>query len=148
MSKFKKKKDGGLPAISTASLPDIVFITLYKTIIPFIAWELTVYSKELSYVFDKAYKMFDNQNIICMFHTKNVDDMSTIIILYEKGPLTIRVDKKHPQLEKNDEDDEFSKFVIPNGLLKGVDTFNDKKINVLVVDPEKIPFREVLMTRA
>ena len=29
MSKFKKKKDGGLPAISTASLPDIVFMLLF-----------------------------------------------------------------------------------------------------------------------
>ena len=29
MSKFKKKKDGDLPAISTASLPDIVFMLLF-----------------------------------------------------------------------------------------------------------------------
>jgi len=29
MSKFKKKKDGGLPPISTASLPDIVFMLLF-----------------------------------------------------------------------------------------------------------------------
>lgn len=29
MSKFKKKKDGGIPAISTASLPDIVFMLLF-----------------------------------------------------------------------------------------------------------------------
>ena len=29
MSKFKKKTDGGLPAISTASLPDIVFMLLF-----------------------------------------------------------------------------------------------------------------------
>ena len=29
MSKFKKKKDGGLPAINTASLPDIVFMLLF-----------------------------------------------------------------------------------------------------------------------
>ena len=29
MSKFKKKKSGELPAISTASLPDIVFMLLY-----------------------------------------------------------------------------------------------------------------------
>ncbi|MEC9160980.1 MAG: biopolymer transporter ExbD, partial [Bacteroidota bacterium] len=28
MSKFKKKKSGDLPAISTASLPDIVFMLL------------------------------------------------------------------------------------------------------------------------
>ena len=29
MSKFKKKKGGDLPAISTASLPDIVFMLLF-----------------------------------------------------------------------------------------------------------------------
>ena len=29
MSKFKKKKGGGTPAISTASLPDIVFMLLF-----------------------------------------------------------------------------------------------------------------------
>ncbi|WP_264560188.1 ExbD/TolR family protein [Flavobacterium sp. N2270] len=29
MSKFKKKKSGGIPAISTASLPDIVFMLLF-----------------------------------------------------------------------------------------------------------------------
>ena len=29
MSKFKKKKSGGTPAISTASLPDIVFMLLF-----------------------------------------------------------------------------------------------------------------------
>ena len=29
MSKFKKKKGGDLPAISTASLPDIVFMFLF-----------------------------------------------------------------------------------------------------------------------
>ena len=29
MSKFKKKKDGGTPPISTASLPDIVFMLLF-----------------------------------------------------------------------------------------------------------------------
>ncbi len=29
MSKFKKKKDGGIPAVNTASLPDIVFMLLF-----------------------------------------------------------------------------------------------------------------------
>ena len=29
MSKFKKKKDGGVPAVNTASLPDIVFMLLF-----------------------------------------------------------------------------------------------------------------------
>jgi len=29
MSKFNKKKSGDLPAISTASLPDIVFMLLF-----------------------------------------------------------------------------------------------------------------------
>jgi len=29
MSKFSKKKDGDVPAVSTASLPDIVFMLLF-----------------------------------------------------------------------------------------------------------------------
>ena len=29
MSKFSKKKDGEVPAVSTASLPDIVFMLLF-----------------------------------------------------------------------------------------------------------------------
>ena len=29
MSKFKKKKEGGIPTINTASLPDIVFMLLF-----------------------------------------------------------------------------------------------------------------------
>ena len=29
MSKFAKKKDGDVPAVSTASLPDIVFMLLF-----------------------------------------------------------------------------------------------------------------------
>ena len=29
MSKFSKKKDGDIPAVSTASLPDIVFMLLF-----------------------------------------------------------------------------------------------------------------------
>ena len=29
MSRFKKKKDGGLPAINTSSLPDIIFMLLF-----------------------------------------------------------------------------------------------------------------------
>ncbi|KJD31789.1 biopolymer transporter ExbD [Tamlana nanhaiensis] len=29
MSKFKKKKDGGIPAVNTAALPDIVFMLLF-----------------------------------------------------------------------------------------------------------------------
>ena len=29
MSKFKKKQEGGVPAVNTASLPDIVFMLLF-----------------------------------------------------------------------------------------------------------------------
>ena len=33
MSRFKKKKGSGTPAISTASLPDIVFMLLFQAIL-------------------------------------------------------------------------------------------------------------------
>ena len=38
MSKFKKKKGGDLPAISTASLPDIVFMLLFFFMVFLFTW--------------------------------------------------------------------------------------------------------------
>src|SRR5690606_40437715 len=42
MSKFKKKKDGGQPAISTASLPDIVFMLLFFFMVTTVMREVTL----------------------------------------------------------------------------------------------------------
>ncbi len=45
MSKFKKKKDGGTPAISTASLPDIVFMLLFFFMVTTVMRETTLLVK-------------------------------------------------------------------------------------------------------
>ena len=42
MSKFKKKKEGGQPAISTASLPDIVFMLLFFFMVTTVMREVTL----------------------------------------------------------------------------------------------------------
>ena len=42
MSKFKKKKGGGQPAISTASLPDIVFMLLFFFMVTTVMREVTL----------------------------------------------------------------------------------------------------------
>lgn len=42
MSKFKKKSGGGTPAISTASLPDIVFMLLFFFMVTTVMREVTL----------------------------------------------------------------------------------------------------------
>ena len=42
MSKFKKKKAGGVPAISTAALPDIVFMLLFFFMVTTVMREVTL----------------------------------------------------------------------------------------------------------
>lgn len=42
MSKFKKKQGGGTPAISTASLPDIVFMLLFFFMVTTVMREITL----------------------------------------------------------------------------------------------------------
>ena len=46
MSKFKKKKGGDLPAISTASLPDIVFMLLFFFMVTTVMRETTIMVKQ------------------------------------------------------------------------------------------------------
>ncbi len=48
MSKFKKKKSGGQPAISTASLPDIVFMLLFFFMVTTVMREVTLKVKVLT----------------------------------------------------------------------------------------------------
>ena len=43
MSRFKKKKGGGTPAISTASLPDIVFMLLFFFMVTTVMRETTLF---------------------------------------------------------------------------------------------------------
>ena len=47
MSKFKKKKTGDLPAISTASLPDIVFMLLFFFMVATVMRDSTLMVKNI-----------------------------------------------------------------------------------------------------
>ena len=48
MSKFKKKKTGDLPAISTASVPDIVFMLLFFFMVATVMRDSTLMVKKYS----------------------------------------------------------------------------------------------------
>jgi len=78
MSKFKKKKDGGLPPISTASLPDIVFMLLFFFMVATVIKEdnLIIENKlpkpidVLDVLKELKFKNKEN-NKVCFFEAKN-----------------------------------------------------------------------------
>lgn len=61
MSKFKKKKDGGLAPINTASLPDIVFMLLFFFMVATVMREDTLKIKNALPVADQVEKL-DKKN--------------------------------------------------------------------------------------
>ena len=63
MSKFKKKKSGDLPAISTASLPDIVFMLLFFFMVATVMRENTLKIQNQLPVADQVEKL-DKKNPI------------------------------------------------------------------------------------
>lgn len=63
MSKFKKKKDGGLPAINTASLPDIVFMLLFFFMVATVMREDTLKIQNILPLADQIEKL-DKKNPI------------------------------------------------------------------------------------
>ncbi|WP_242092591.1 ExbD/TolR family protein [Aestuariivivens sediminicola] len=63
MSKFKKKKSGGLPPISTASLPDIVFMLLFFFMVATVMRENTLLIKNALPVANQVEKL-DKKNPI------------------------------------------------------------------------------------
>lgn len=63
MSKFKKKKSGDLPAISTASLPDIVFMLLFFFMVATVMRENTLMIQNQLPVADQIEKL-DKKNPI------------------------------------------------------------------------------------
>ncbi len=63
MSKFKKKKSGDLPAISTASLPDIVFMLLFFFMVATVMRENTLMIQNTLPVADQIEKL-DKKNPI------------------------------------------------------------------------------------
>ena len=63
MSKFKKKKTGDLPAISTASLPDIVFMLLFFFMVATVMRENTLLIKNTLPYADQLEKL-DKKDLV------------------------------------------------------------------------------------
>ena len=63
MSKFKKKKDGGLAPINTASLPDIVFMLLFFFMVATVMRENTLKIKNALPLADQIEKL-DKKNLV------------------------------------------------------------------------------------
>lgn len=63
MSKFKKKTGGGTPAISTASLPDIVFMLLFFFMVTTVMREVTLLVKNQK-PFATEIKKLEKKNLV------------------------------------------------------------------------------------
>ncbi len=63
MSKFKKKSGGGTPAISTASLPDIVFMLLFFFMVTTVMREVTLLVKNEK-PFATEIKKLEKKNLV------------------------------------------------------------------------------------
>ncbi|MGC6432405.1 MAG: ExbD/TolR family protein [Jejuia sp.] len=73
MSKFKKKKDGGLAPINTASLPDIVFMLLFFFMVATVMREDTLKIKNALPVADQVEKL-DKKNPIAYIYMGKPSD--------------------------------------------------------------------------
>lgn len=73
MSKFKKKKDGGLAPINTASLPDIVFMLLFFFMVATVMRENTLKIKNTLPVADQVEKL-DKKNPVSYIYMGKPSD--------------------------------------------------------------------------
>ncbi len=73
MSKFKKKKDGGLAPINTASLPDIVFMLLFFFMVATVMREDTLKIKNSLPVADQIEKL-DKKNPVSYIYMGKPSD--------------------------------------------------------------------------
>ena len=70
MSKFKKKKSGELPAISTASLPDIVFMLLFFFMVATVMRDSTLMVSNTLPAADQVQKLDKKDRIIYIYAGK------------------------------------------------------------------------------
>lgn len=70
MSKFKKKKSGDLPAISTASLPDIVFMLLFFFMVATVMRDSTLMVKNTLPVADQVQKLDKKDRVMYIYAGK------------------------------------------------------------------------------
>ena len=73
MSKFKKKKSGDLPAISTASLPDIVFMLLFFFMVATVMRDTTLMVKNNLPFADQVEKL-DKKDLIMYIYAGKPSD--------------------------------------------------------------------------
>ncbi len=73
MSKFKKKKSGDLPAISTASLPDIVFMLLFFFMVATVMRDTTLMVKNNLPFADQVEKL-DKKDLIMYIYAGKPND--------------------------------------------------------------------------
>jgi len=67
MSKFKKKKTGDLPAISTASLPDIVFMLLFFFMVATVMRDSTLMVKNVLPAADQVQKLDKKDRVMYIY---------------------------------------------------------------------------------
>ena len=67
MSKFKKKKGGDLPAISTASLPDIVFMLLFFFMVATVMRDSTLMVKNQLPAADQIQKLDKKDRVMYIY---------------------------------------------------------------------------------
>ena len=70
MSKFKKKKSGDLPAISTASLPDIVFMLLFFFMVATVMRDSTLMVKNTLPAADQVQKLDKKDRVMYIYAGK------------------------------------------------------------------------------
>ena len=70
MSKFKKKKTGDLPAISTASLPDIVFMLLFFFMVATVMRDSTLMVKNVLPAADQVQKLDKKDRVMYIYAGK------------------------------------------------------------------------------
>ena len=70
MSKFKKKKTGDLPAISTASLPDIVFMLIFFFMVATVMRDSTLMVKNILPAADQIQKLDKKDRVMYIYAGK------------------------------------------------------------------------------
>ena len=69
MAKFKKNKSGDLPAISTASLPDIVFMLLFFFMVATVMRDSTLMVQNTLPAADQVQKLDKKDRVISVSYT-------------------------------------------------------------------------------
>ena len=105
MSKFKKKKGGDLPAINTASLPDIVFMLLFFFMVTTVMRETDIMVK---------------QKIPRATQLTKIERKSLVSYIYVGEPKNVSLYGSEPKIQINDV------FITEEDIIGFVNTEKDK----------------------